>query len=264
MKNKFIWRVAALVAFVVMLVVNSIAASTTLLGGWNTADVSAAYPSLFTPAGYTFAIWGVIYALGAAYFAYQFGLFGKVAKDKRGLVDAITPSVLLLSLVNIAWIFSWQYNVIWLAMLFIIAMLVVLVRINEKLRSAEYTKKEFALLRAPFSVYFGWITVATVANISVWLVSINWDGWGVSSPAWLVTILWVAAVVGVTATLRNKDWPYGLVFVWAYIGILLGSVQPEVGVVANLAFLITILAAASGYVYARPTEKKGWWPLFKR
>lgn len=265
MDKKLVWRVSALVSFVVMLVINGLAASTTLLGGWTTADVSAAYPSLFTPAGYTFAIWGVIYLLGMGYFAYQFGLTGKVAKDKQQIMDIITPCVTALSLVNIAWIYSWQYNVIWLAMLFIVAMLALLARINERLRTLKYTAAELALLRAPFSVYYGWLTVATVANVSVWLVSINWDGWGVSPSAWLVTILWVAAAIGVTATLRNKDWPYGLVFVWAYIGILLSGEQLEVAVVANLAFLITALAAVVGYVYADSIKKKKWWQrLFKR
>lgn len=264
MDKKLLWRMSAVVTFAVMLVTNGLAASTTLLGGWTTADVSAAYPSLFTPAGYTFAIWGVIYTLGIAYFAYQFGLVGKVAKDKQQAIDDITPYVAALSLVNIAWIISWQHNIIWLALLFIVTMLALLIRINEHLRTLKYTATEFALLRAPFSVYYGWLTVATVANVSVWLVSINWGGWGVSDSSWLVTILWVAAAIGATATLRNKDWPYGLVFIWAYIGILMNSEQLEVAVVANLALLITVLAGVAGYVYADLVKEKRWWPLIKR
>lgn len=265
MNKKRIWRIAALLAFVVALVINAIAGSTTLLGGWNTAGVSAAYPSLFTPAGYTFAIWGVIYTLVIGYFLYQSGVITKVAKDKQEAIDTITPWVTVLSLVNTAWIFAWQYNIIWLSVLLIVGMLVTLIRINEQLRGLSYTNLEFVLLRAPFSVYYGWLTVATVANVSVWLVSISWDGWGVASSAWLVTILWVAAAIGVTAVLRNKDWPYGLVFIWAYIGILLSREWIEIGVVANLAFLITALGIVVGYVYAAPTEKKGWWQrLLKR
>lgn len=265
MKKTTLWRVGAALAFAIALTVNGLAGSTTLLNGWNTAAVSEVYPTLFTPAGYTFAIWGLIYGLVILYVLYQFGVLGKVAGDKQKAIDAITPWFIALSLANTAWIFAWQYNVIWLALLLIIAMLVLLIRINETLRGLTYTKQEFLLLRTPFSVYYGWLTVATVANACVWLVSIGWDGWGVGAVAWLVTILWVAAAIGVAAVLRNKDWAYGLVFVWAYSGILLSREQQDVTVAVNLAFLIAVLAFASGYVLNTPEQKSRLFTrLFKR
>jgi hypothetical protein len=266
MDKKLVWRIVATVTFAVMLVVNSLAGATTLLNGQNTATVSNTYPTLFTPAGFTFAIWGVIYLLVIGYVVYQLGYFGKVAKDKQKAIDAITPTFTALSVVNTAWIFAWQYNVLWLALLLIVTMLVLLIRINEKLRSLEYTKREFALLRAPFSVYFGWLTVATVANVCVWLVSIKWDAWGVDPVTWLITILWVASVIGVIAVLRNRDWAYGLVFVWAYLGILLNGTSTTPSIIANLAVLIAVFAAACGYVYGHPApQRKGFLTkLFKR
>lgn len=264
MNKRFLWRLAAVFSFAVMLVINGLAGSTTVLGGWNTAAVSAAYPTLFTPAGYTFAIWGVIYALLVGHLVYQFGGFGKVSGEKQKAINTITPLFVLLSCVNIAWIFAWQYSVMWLAVMLIVGMLALLARINETLRSLEYSPREYAWLRAPFSIYYGWLTVATVANICVWLVSVNWDAWGVDPVAWLITILWVAAAIGVTAILRNKDWAYGLVFVWAYIGILLSNEQLSVSVVVSLAFLVAVFAAVSGYVFALPPQKaQGWRRLFK-
>lgn len=265
MKKTTMWRVGAALAFAVALTVNGLAGSTTLLGGRDTAAVSEAYPTLFTPAGYTFAIWGLIYGLVILYVLYQFGVFGKIATDKQKAIDAITPWFAGLSVTNAAWIFAWQYNVIWLALLLIVAMLVILIRINEILRGLTYTKQESLLLRVPFSVYYGWLTVATVANACVWLVSVGWDGWGVGAVAWLVTILWISAAIGVAAVLRNKDWSYGLVFVWAYIGILLSREQQDVSVAVNLAFLIAVLAFASGFVLSTATQKPGLLTrLFKR
>lgn len=251
MNKRLIGRLAAVFSFAAMLVVNGLAGSTTVLNGWNTADVSAAYPTLFTPAGYTFAIWGVIYALLIGYLVYQFGGFGKVSGEKQKAIDAITPQFVLLSLVNMVWIFVWQYAVMWLAVLLIVVMLWLLARINEILRSLEYSPREYTLLRVPFSVYYGWLTVATVANICVWLVSVEWGAWGVDPVTWLVTILWVAAAIGVTAILRNRDWAYGLVFVWAYLGILLSSTEFSTVVVVSLVGLIGVIAATCGYVFAR-------------
>ena len=76
-------------------------------------------------------------------------------------------------------------------------------------------------MRLPFSVYFGWITVATVANITVWLVSIEWSGLGLPDQIWAVLIIAVAAAIGTVTMLRNRDLAYGLVLVWAFVGILI-------------------------------------------
>ncbi len=253
--SKKMWRWVAAAIFLVMFIINGIAGATTLLNGQNTADVSATYPTLFTPAGYVFAIWGVIYLLVFLYTLFQLGWLGKISGKKDKAITKLTPYFVALSVVNTVWIFAWQYNVIWLATLLIITMLVMLIKINEVLYKLDFSKREKWLMKYPFSVYFGWLTVATVANIAVWLVSVNWDGWGISPNSWLVGILWVAAAVGVVAALRNKDWLYGTVFVWAYAGILVKHLshgidwQNDSGVVLNLIFLIVALAGVTGYLY---------------
>ncbi len=63
-------------------------------------------------------------------------------------------------------------------------MLVLLILITRVILRAELSTRDRLLVRLPFSVYFGWITVATIANVTVWLVSIEWDGFGFSEPAW--------------------------------------------------------------------------------
>lgn len=220
-KNALKARAWAAVAFVGTLVVNGLAGSTTLIGGTNTATVSNDVPTLFTPAGSTFAIWGVIYLLVAAYVVYSLHFARKKSAIlKAETIDAITPLFTASSLINIAWIFAWQYKVFWLAVILIIALLVTLGQIVSLLRDKQFSLVERVVVKAPFSIYFGWLTVATVANISIALVNSGWTGTGSTAAGWTIAILIIAAVVGIFTMLRNTDCLYGLVFVWAFNGIL--------------------------------------------
>ncbi len=119
------------------------------------------------------------------------------------------------SLVNAAWILSWHYEQIGISTLLLATMLVLLIVIVNTIRTAGVTGRDRWLVRLPFSVYFGWLTVATIANITVWLVSIGWDGFGIADATWAAVIIAVGAVIGVATVLRNRDLAYALVLVWA-------------------------------------------------
>lgn len=127
----------------------------------------------------------------------------------------------LSSVANTLWVFAWHYDLIWLSALLIVSILILLVAINHSLVGLDLTRQEKLLVRLPFSVYFGWITVATVANITAWLVSIEWSGFGLGEPVWAVVVIAVAAAIGTATMLRNRDIAYGLVLIWAYIGIVI-------------------------------------------
>ena len=222
------WRWGALAAFGAAMVLNGLAGSTMVLGGVNTAQVSDSYPNLFAPSGVTFAIWGVIYTLLAAFIAYVFG-FGrpkKSALSTQTLTD-VTRLFVINIVINGVWIMAWQYKILWLSVLLMVGILVTLIQIVDKLRGVELTGKEYVQTRLPFSIYFGWITVATVANVTTWLVSTGWDGWGIRSGAWMVAILLVAGAIGLVTALRNHDAAYLAVFVWAFAGILLKHLSPS-------------------------------------
>lgn len=222
------WRTYAAVALVFMLVANGLAGSTTLIGGVNTAEVSDSFPNLFAPAGVTFAIWGVIYALLLLHMAWQYGLWRKQASASTvKAVNDILPKFVVTSILNFAWIFAWQYKVLWLSVVLMLALLYELIDISRRLSREKYNWREWLAVRAPFSIYFGWITVATIANITTWLVSWNWDGAGLSAGTWMVAVLLVGAAIGIVTALRNYDWAYLAVFVWAYAGILLKHLSPD-------------------------------------
>lgn len=184
----------------------------------STGEISDAYPNLFAPAGPAFSIWGLIYLLLAGYVIYQ---FTKSSQPKKELIKKINPLFIASSLANILWIFAWHYDYIALSVLIMATLLILLIKIADILRGEQFTLSEKFFIRAPFSVYFGWITVAAIANITVFLVSTGWKGFGVADYIWTSIILLVGALIGIVRMRRDKNIPYGLVLIWAYFGILL-------------------------------------------
>ena len=214
-------KIIVVVTFVAMVAVNALA-NILPINGINTGAVSDSYPNLFAPAGLTFSIWGVIYALLAIYVLFQLGLFrGKNADVNVILLRKTTIVFSISSLVNTAWIFSWLYKTIPLSMLLMACLLICLIVIVSSLKSQNLTTREKLLHRLPFSVYFGWITVATIANATTLLVDLGWNGLGLPESTWTVIMLAAGALIGTATVLRFRDIAYGLVLVWAYTGILI-------------------------------------------
>ena len=151
-------------------------------------------------------------------------------------------------MLNAAWIFAWHYDLIWLSVLIMIGLLFTLIRIADILRASVLGKKERWMVHLPFSVYFGWITVATIANIIVFLVKINWNRFGLSENIWVVLILLTGALIGILRMHKDRHIAYGLVLIWAYLGILLKHLSADgfdgqypniiLIIIASLIFLI--------------------------
>ena len=173
-----------IVAFVVTLVVNGLAGSTTLLGGVTSADVSDMYPTLITPAGFTFAIWGVIYTLLALFVVYQ----ALPRNRDKPFLSKIGLFFGLSSVCNVCWLFLWHYDLIAYSLVLMFALLasLILVYLRLDIGGAAVSVKEMALVHLPFSVYLGWISIATIANVSVALTAAGWEGWGIEASAWAV------------------------------------------------------------------------------
>jgi len=214
-------KILVLITYLAMVIVNGLA-NALPINGMITGDVSDSYPNLFAPTGITFIIWGVIYLLLAGHTAYQLGLF---RKDKEAVNTELFNKVGLLfsisSLANVGWIYAWHYNVIPLSMVFMLVILICLILINLQINKADLNQNEKLFVKLPFSVYFGWITVATIANVTVLLVSLDWNRFGISEVVWTIAILLIGMLIGAVTTLKNRDVAYGLVLVWAYIGILI-------------------------------------------
>ena len=225
-KNLFI-RIFVAVTYVAMVAVNALA-NILPVNGISTGEVSDSYPNLFAPAGITFAIWGVIYLLLAIYTIYQLGAFNKNASDNIDcLLNRIGVLFTISSIANCAWIFAWHYKIIPLTMALMLVILVCLILINLAISKAKLTTKEKLLIKLPFGVYFGWITVATIANAVTLLVSLGWNGFGLSDEVWTIIILVVGTIIGVLTAIKINCVAYALVFVWAYTGIFIKHISTE-------------------------------------
>jgi len=220
-KSNLLLKIVAAVAFAAMIAVNFLA-NALPIGGVTTGEASDAYANLFTPAGIIFAIWGLIYGLLFVYIIYQFdiGQTG-INPQREKLFATINGYFLITSVANIAWIFSWHYGIIWLSVLIMLTLLVFLIKIADVVRSQMFSLTETLAIRAPFSIYFGWITVATIANITVLLVSLGWNAFGITEAMWTVVILLVGAGIGILRMWKDQNIFYGTVLVWAYSGIWL-------------------------------------------
>jgi hypothetical protein len=253
MKNSLL-KIGSLVTYIAMVVVNFLANSLPI-NNRSTGDISNDYPNLFAPAGIAFSIWGLIYLLLAGYVVFQF-----VTKSEKteGLLKKINPLFIATSVANSVWIFAWHYDVIGLSVLIMAAILILLIKIADILRKEQFTALEKLFIWAPFSIYFGWITVAAIANITIFLVSIGWNGFGISAFIWTCAILLIGATIGILRMQKDKNTAYGLVLVWAYLGILLKHLSANGFNGQYPSIIITIIACLVLFVYflARIIYKK--------
>lgn len=224
-----------ILSFLAVVVINGLA-NALPINGVTTGEVSDSFSNLFTPVGMTFSIWGLIYLLLAGFVLFYLGVFRK----SKFVDEYVATLFIITSVANIAWIFSWHYGFIGLSVAFMLCLLITLICIATKLRTLRLSLAERYFVRLPFSVYFGWITIATIANITVFLVSINWDAFGFSEAFWTMLILVVGAIIGLWRSYIDQDLAYILVFIWAYIGILIKHISPS-GFAGQYTGVITVL-----------------------
>jgi len=225
-------------AFFATIVVNTLAVSLPL-NGKSTGELSDMYPNLFVPVGLTFSIWGVIYLLLLFFIIYQlFIAFGK--SDDKPLVNKISIWFLLSSIANCSWIFAWHYMLPGLALVIMLILLFSLIKIYLVLNNIEFTSVYLKYLIQPcFSIYLGWITVATIANTTAVLVGLGWDGGSIGQVGWTIIMISVATIMGIYFTLIKKDLPYTLVILWALYGIYLKQ-NADVEVIPGILLILQI------------------------
>lgn len=209
-------QIGVLLTYILMIIVNALA-NILPINGIGSGEVSDSYPNLFAPAGSTFAIWGVIYLLLGLYTLFQLGLMGKYNKafNKIGIFMIAT------SLINSLWIFAWHYDFILVSLLLIVGLLSCLIFIHKEMQKHILTKKEVLFIKVPFNIYFGWITIATIANATTFLVSVHWSGWGIQEETWTVIMLIIGLLIAIRTILKYQMLSYGFVIIWAYYGIFL-------------------------------------------
>lgn len=241
------------VSFVILTIIVNALANIIPIGGNLTAQISDDIPNLFVPTGLTFAIWGVIYVLLVMFAIYQIiDIFTKDKDKDFSYIEKIGVFFILASIGNIVWIFLWHYEEIILSLipmiLLFLSLLMIYLRLDIGKRKVSTKEKIFVNL--PVSVYFGWITVATVANITALLVKINWNGFGINPEIWTIFIIAVVVLITALVLIKRYDIAYSLVIIWALFGIYLKRItdDPVFGVKENIAY--TALAGIIIIIFA--------------
>jgi hypothetical protein len=187
-------------------------------------DVSAKYPTLFTPAGFTFAIWGVIYLALSAFCVYHLVKAFRADATHEANADLLQISYLFIlnNLATGAWTIAWVYEWLVLSVFLMLVQLLTLLAIHLRLEIYDPARSLASrwFTQFPLSIYFGWICIATVANISAALVGLQWSGFGLHPAIWAIFMIAVATLLTVLVVLSQRNPFVGLVTVWAFYGII--------------------------------------------
>ncbi|MFC3798182.1 tryptophan-rich sensory protein [Cohnella sp. GCM10012308] len=242
------WRILNAAGWLGVVAVNA-AAATGGLFGRSSGEVSDKVPTLVTPAGYAFSIWSVIYLLALCYVV---AAFLPSRRDDKTM-KATAPWFFASCLFNVGWLLVW-HSERYTASAFVIAgLLLTLIGLYLSSRPAARAAGDragFFLIALPFSVYLGWVTVATIVNISVALRAAGWDGWGLPDRTWAVALFVVAAALAAVAAFKDKDPWFPLTVAWALIAI--GVKQQEASqLVAVAAWTAAGIAIAAALIKLR-------------
>lgn len=212
-------QILNVLGFVLVITMNTLA-NTLPINGYTTGELSDRFPNLFVPAGFTFSIWGLIYLLLLAFVIYQARSWWK-PEAKVDFVQTIGPWFFISCLANASWILAWHYLLTPLSLVIMLLILSSLVIIYRRLRIGEpvTSSAERWLVHVPFSIYLGWITVATIANITTVLVDQGWAGGSIGEASWARIMVAAAALIGLYFLWKKRDVPYALVIIWALYGI---------------------------------------------
>ena len=234
MRNNAIRQIVVVLALVATVAINGLA-NALPLNGQTTGEISDRFDVYFVPAGYVFSIWGLIYLALAAYAVYQ----ALPAQRDNQALQSTGYLFVLSSVANIAWLFFWHYELFTLSLVAMVALLLSLIGVYLRLGIGRNPAPvgERWLVRVPFSIYLGWITVATIANATSLLDYLGWSGWGIGPEAWMVVILIVATCIAGTVIISRADVAYALVLLWAYVGIAVKHAATPV--VANATWMVT-------------------------
>jgi len=243
MKNT-LRQITVVVAILVTITIN-VLANTLPINGLNTGQISDRFHVYFVPAGYVFSIWGIIYIGLIAYAVYQ----ALPTQKTNPRLQASGWWVVLGGLANSAWIFLWHYEqfVGTLGAMLILLATLITVYLRLGIAESKVSKAETWAVRVPFSIYLGWITVATIANVTDLLDFLKWDAFGIAAQTWFLVMLATVLTISTVMSLSHRDVAYIAVILWALVGIgYKFSTEPFIWI----ASLTTALFVAFGLLFS--------------
>lgn len=239
-------QIANIIAFIATVCINYLS-NTGAINNTTIGEVSASMNTLFTPAGYAFSIWGLIYLL----------LLGFVVYQSRSLFTSVRDNAFILKtgwwfvlscVANMVWVTFWLYGYISFSIISMFVLLYSLLKIvvNNSMELWDAPISVITFLWWPFVFYSGWVTVASIANVAAYLSSISWDGWGFSETSWTVLMIIIAGIINLAVTWKRNMREFALVGVWALVAIAIANWENNLPVVYTSLITATILFISSG------------------
>lgn len=221
-----------IITFFAVIIVN-IFSETLPLNGQTTGDISNKLDVLITPAGYTFIIWFIIYFLCGIWIIRQ------IPKQRRNMTiyKVISPFFIMTNILNCAWIFLWHYEQFFASVIIMLALLLTLLYIFNRLKKRELSFLDYA----PFSIYFSWVSIAFIVNLMYYATYKNWIDTNLSGTLSTISILIAFSLLSWLIYLKSNDWLYPLVTIWAFIGISNRNFSAHYNLIAFTAFIAAIL-----------------------
>lgn len=218
MKNKF--ATINIIALIITIIFNYLSNSG-FFNGNTMGSVSARYSNLFTPAGYAFSIWGLIYLGLIAFSVYGAKISSESQEDQSSTLNKISYWFLISCICNSLWVVAWLYDFIGWSVVLMILLFISLMSIVLNLKLSLFSEKTpfYLFLALPFTLYVGWVSVALIANMAAFLTQIGWAGWGIKPETWTITMIIIAGIVNLYIVSHRNMRAYGLVGIWALLAI---------------------------------------------
>jgi len=238
------------VALIVTIIINYLS-NTGIFNGNTMATVSDKYHNYFTPAGYAFSIWGLIYLGLIAFVIYQARSLWKKAADEWPVLE-IGWWFIISCIANSLWILAWLYDYTGISVIIMILLMVSLIKIilATRMELDDLPLKKIAFMWWPFCLYSGWISVALVADAAAWLTKIKWNGFGISEIAWALIMIIVAGIINLFITWNRNMREFAFVGAWALIAIAVANwnVQQSIKITSIImAAILLISSSIHGY-----------------
>ena len=242
-------QIANIIAFIVTLYFNY-ASSAGVFNNTTQAEMSNTYYTLFTPSGYAFSIWGIIYLLLLGFIFYQSrSLFVKVRDDQ--FVLATGWWFVLSCVANSLWCYLFVSDYVLASVLVIFFLLFCLLKIvmNNRMELDDKPISVIVFLWWPFVIYSGWLTVACIANVATYLVKVDWDGFGISPTSWTLCMIGIATAVNLIVTWKRNMREFALVGAWALVAIAMAHWE-TILIIKNVALAAAVLLIVSSSIHA--------------
>lgn len=226
--------------FLVFTVIFNYLSNTGIFNGKTIGNISDQYHNLFTPAGYAFSIWGLIYLLLFGFVIYTGrSLFNPEKNNADDFVIKIGWWFVISCIANCAWIVTWLYGYTGISVFVLVISLVSLLIILMEALKYKSNKAEITFINIPFQIYSGWVSVALIAAVAAWLKKVEWNMLGLNEITWTIIMIAIAIIIHLFMTWKKNAPVFSLVAVWALIAIA-NSNKVE----SSPIYLVAMIAAA--------------------